>query len=67
MRYRRRADYAYVRTDEEFVYTLRVGPNTTNVACTSVEAGAEDDIVRRIEKLHWDLGELVERMHSGAR
>ncbi len=67
MRYRRRADYAYVRRDEEFVYTMRVGPNTTNVACTSVEAGGEDDIIRRIEKLHWDLGELVERMRSSAR
>ncbi len=67
MRYHRKAAYAYVRTDEGLVYTLRVGPNTTNVACTSEEAGGEDEIIHRIEKLHWDLGELVERMHSSAR
>lgn len=64
MRYLRMADYAYMRRDEEFVFTLNVGPNATNLACASVQEGTEEDIVRRIQKLHQDLGELVERMRQ---
>ncbi len=62
MRYTRMAPYAYMRKDNEFVYTLKVGPSVTNVACATAEPGGGAEVVRRIQKLHWDLGELVERM-----
>jgi hypothetical protein len=61
MGYLRMASYAYMRRDDEFVYTLKVGSHAVNAACTSAEQGAEEDVVRRVEKLHRDLGELVER------
>ncbi|MHC4481031.1 MAG: hypothetical protein ACYS1C_08720 [Planctomycetota bacterium] len=62
MGYIRMGDYAYMRRDDELVYTLKVGPSAVNAACTSAEAGAEEDVIRRVERLHRDLGELVERM-----
>jgi hypothetical protein len=62
MHYVRMADYAYMRRDEDLVYTLTVGPNVSHMACAATEQGAEDDLVRRIERLHRDLGELVEHM-----
>jgi len=61
MRYLRMADYAYLRRDGDFAFTLTVGPTATNMACTA-QQGAQNDLVRRIEKLHRDLGELVERI-----
>lgn len=64
MRYVRMADYAYLRKDGEFVYTLKVAPNATSVACVAATAGVGEEVIRRIQKLHWDLGELVERMRQ---
>jgi hypothetical protein len=62
MGYVRMADYAYMREDEEFVYTLRVGRDSTNLACATVNEGGEAEVARRIAKLHMDMGELVERL-----
>jgi hypothetical protein len=62
MGYVRMADYAYMRRDDEFVCTLAVGPTAVNMACKAAEAGPQDDVVRRIERMHRDLGELVERL-----
>lgn len=64
MGYLRMADFTYMRRDQEFVYTLKVGPNSTNMACAATEEGAEEEVVRRIQKLHWDLGELLERLRQ---
>jgi len=64
MRYVRMADYAYMRRDGGFVYTLTVGPNASNIACAASEEGAENELALRIERLHRDLGELVERMRQ---
>jgi len=62
MRYVRVSDFAYLRRNGEFVCTLTVGPNSMNMACAPAEAGAQNDVVRRIALLHRDLGELVERL-----
>lgn len=62
MRYIRMSPYSYMRKDQEFVYTLRAGLSTTNLACATVEPGGSAEVIRRIQKLHWDLGELIERM-----
>jgi hypothetical protein len=62
MRYARMSDFAYLRRDDEFVCTLTVGPNSMNLACSPTQAGADDDIIRRITLLHRDIGELVERL-----
>jgi hypothetical protein len=64
MGYVRMADYAYMREDDEFVYTLRVGRESTNIACATVAEAAEGEIARRIARLHMDLGELVERLQQ---
>lgn len=64
MGYRRMADYAYMREDESFVCTLTVGPNSTNLACAAAEEGARGEVVRRIQLLHRDLGELMECTQS---
>jgi len=62
MRYVRMSDFAYLRRDDEFVCTLTVGPNSVNLACSPAQAGAENDVIRRITLLHRDIGELVERL-----
>jgi hypothetical protein len=62
MRYVRMADYAYMREDDEFVYTLRVGRDSTNLACATAAEAEEVEVARRIAKLHMDMGELVERL-----
>ena len=62
MGYRRMADFAYMRQDDEFACTVSVGPQVTNMACAADEGNADPATVRRIQRLHRDLGELVERM-----
>ena len=63
MGYLRMADFAYMREDGRFVHTVSIGPRATNMACAAAEGDAAgDDAVQRIERLHRDLGELVERM-----
>lgn len=64
MGYVRMADYAYMREDDEFVYTLRVGRESTNLACATLAEAGEGDIPRRIARLHMDVGELVERLQE---
>jgi hypothetical protein len=62
MGYRRVADFAYMRDDGEFTCTISVGPHVTNTACTADKGNADPATVRRIQRLHRDLGELVERL-----
>lgn len=64
MRYVRMVGYAYMRQDEEFVYTLKVGPESVSMACALAGSGSEEAVVRQIQKLHADLGELVERIRE---
>jgi hypothetical protein len=64
MGYVRMADYAYMREDDEFVYTLHVGRGSTNLACATVAPGGEAEVVQRIARLHMDMGELVERLQQ---
>jgi hypothetical protein len=51
-----------MRKDADFVYTLKVGPKVTGVACAANQPGGDEEVVRRIQKLHADLGEMLERM-----
>lgn len=64
MGYRRMADFAYMRKDDDFACTVSVGPHVTNMACAADETDADPATVRRIQRLHRELGELVERMQS---
>jgi hypothetical protein len=64
MRYVRMADYAYMREEGKIVYTLKVGPRTASFACASTEQSGVESTVQRIERLHRDLGELVERIRG---
>ena len=64
MGYLRMAPFAYMRQDAEFVYTLSVGPNKTNLACASQVTEAGEDLCMRLQKMHRDLGELIERLQE---
>jgi hypothetical protein len=60
--YMRMADFAYLRKDDEFTCTMSVGPHVTNMTCAADEGNPDAATVRRIQRLHRDLGELAERM-----
>jgi len=64
MGYTKRAAHSYVRWDDDFGYTLKVGPNMTNIACSAVAAGAIENALLRIRKIHRDLAELIERLQG---
>ncbi len=64
MGYARMAPFAYMRQDGEFVYTLSVGPNKTNLACASQVTEDGEDLCIRLQKMHRDLGELIERLQE---
>ena len=63
--YARMADFAYMRKDGQFIYTVGVGPHVTNIACaTEQESRSSADVLLRLGRLHRDMGELIERMRS---
>ncbi|KPK64203.1 MAG: hypothetical protein AMK73_04750 [Planctomycetes bacterium SM23_32] len=62
MRYRRMADSAYMRAEGGLVYTLKVGPRRVSIACAAADGQSDLALVQRIETLHRDLGEVVERI-----
>ena len=64
MAYVRMAPFAYMRDDGEFVYTLSAGPAKTNLACASQVTEDGEDLCLRLQKMHRDLGELVERLQA---
>ncbi len=64
MGYTRRAEFAYIRKDKEFTYTAGFGPHVANMACLAGEAREDRATVRRINLLHRELGELLEKMRS---
>ncbi len=64
MGYRRMAEYAYMRADGQRVYTLKVGPHKTSIACAAAATEAEKDVLQRIQKIHRDMGELLERLRG---
>jgi len=64
MAYVRMGRFAYMRKDADFVYTLKVGSNSTSVACAANQPGGDEEVVRRIQKVHADLGEILERMRG---
>jgi hypothetical protein len=64
MLYVRMADYAYLREDEDAVYTLKVGPHTTSLASGVPADAGPGDVLLELERLHRDLGELVEQLES---
>jgi len=60
--YVRIRDFAYIRETEDLVYTLKMGPDTTSIACATSAAAEDETVVLRIQRSHRDLGELVERL-----
>ncbi|MFO7958483.1 MAG: hypothetical protein R6X33_15450 [Candidatus Brocadiia bacterium] len=62
MRYAHMRGHAYMREDEDLVYTLRVGPHTINMACALAHDSSDRAVVLQIQRLHRDLGELLERL-----
>ncbi|MGD2175932.1 MAG: hypothetical protein PVJ27_11060 [Candidatus Brocadiaceae bacterium] len=64
MRYVRMSDYAYLREGEEATYTLKVGPRRATIASGLDADTPPRDLLVQIQRLHRDLGELVERIES---
>jgi len=62
MGYVRMGEFAYLRRDGKLLQTLRVGKDRLSIACASEDQGSQRVIARRIQKLHWDLGELVDTL-----
>ena len=60
----KQAKHAYMRWDDDFGYTLKVGPKMTNVAVASPNAGALENTPLRIQRGHRDLGEFIERLRG---
>jgi hypothetical protein len=56
----KRADFEYVRRDRGLVHTLKITPTSTTVARVTDKQGTADDVARRIQRLHRDLGEILE-------
>ncbi len=64
MRYVRMANYAYLREGEGAVYTLKVRPRKATLACGVLGEADWGQVLIQLERLHRDLGELVERLES---
>jgi hypothetical protein len=64
MGYKRVATLAYMRKDGDTVHTLKVKPKATSLASTAGDAGTRMSLPAQLTSLHWDMGELVERMEA---
>jgi len=62
MRYAHVRGHAYMREDEDLIYTLRVGPHAINMACALAHDSSDRAVVLQVQRLHRDLGELLERL-----
>ncbi len=62
MRYAHMKGHAYMRDAGEVVYTLRVGPHATSMACALAEDSPDEAVLLQLQRLHRDLGELLERL-----
>jgi hypothetical protein len=60
----RQAPYAYLRQDDRFVCTLKVGPQKITVACSMDEPDVARCAAQTIQRAHMDLGELLERLRG---
>jgi len=64
MGYKRVGKLAYVRKDGDTVHTLKVRPDAISLASTAGGSGTRMSLPAQLTSLHWDMGELVERMEA---
>ena len=62
MGYLKMARGSYLRKDDEYIHTLKTGPDRISIASTTPPGGRGGDLVTQLTRLQWDLGELLERM-----
>lgn len=55
---------AYMRKQEQHVHTLKAMPKKVSLACAVSENDLGEAIVSLLSRLHWDMGELIERMEQ---
>jgi hypothetical protein len=56
------APQAYMRKQENRVHTLKAMEKKVSLACAVSEDDLDEKIVSLLNRLHWDMGELLERI-----
>ncbi len=64
MGYVKQSARAYRRWDDDYGYTVNVGPRMINLAISAPREGAVENTPVRIQRGHRDLGELLERLQA---
>lgn len=63
MGYVKMGESQFMRKDEDFVHTLKAQKEKASLASASAN-GVPGDVAAQLTRLHWDLGELLERMET---
>jgi len=62
MGYKKMASGAYMRKSEEYIQTLKAKADKVSVASAQTGDAPPADLPSQLTTLHWDIGELLERM-----
>ena len=63
MGYTKVEDQSYRRKEGDFLLRLRIEPNRVDLPCGYPKGGGVDITVQQLQKVHRDMGELLERLH----
>ena len=64
MGYRKSEDQTYRRTEGDFLLRVRIEANRVDLPCGYPKGGGVDITIQQLQKVHRDMGELLERLGS---
>lgn len=62
MGYQKTDEFYYKRREGDFLLRIRIWPDRLDMACGYPKGGDADSLTQQIQKIHRDLGELLERL-----